>query len=147
MKNDDELIMSGMWASDDMKWMSLELCTYRYIHIAKNLFECKWDHWEESIEEERRQTLKMIGCGMGFCWSHQWCRLRNNHEKTQKTQGRVVSQKSGKKEFQRSDQTLKIQGKGKWYFNYYVDFPTYRLLFTSERAAFMRTEWEVEKWR
>ena len=23
----------------------------------------------------------MIGCGIGFCWSHQWCRLRNNHER------------------------------------------------------------------
>ena len=147
MKNDDELIMSGMWASDDMKWMSLELCTYRYIHIAKNLFECKWDHWEESIEEERRQTLKNGWLWNGILLESSVMQAKKQSWKTQKTQGRVVSQKSGKKEFQRSAQTLKIQGKGKWYFNYYVDFPTYRLLFTSERAAFMRTEWEVEKWR
>ena len=130
-----------------MKRMSLGLrgyrYRYRYIHIVKDLVVCKRDHWEESIEEERRQTLKnMIGRGMGVCWKSQWCRLRNNHERCRrKLRERWCQRSLGRKNIKG---VIKISKHKEWSSNVFIIIEKCPL--TRQHVGYCWLQWEQPSW-
>lgn len=143
---DSGIVEQGAMKKDDEFCLACELQTWSgwvwsFVHIdiyiAKDLFECKWNHWEEGIKEE---NLKNNWVWNRILLESSVMQAKKQSWKMQeKTQGRMVSQKSGKKEFQRSDQNLKIQGKGKWYFNYW-DMLTLQLI------GYCSPQWEQPSW-
>lgn len=139
MKKDDEFCF-GMWASD-MKWMVWSF-VHIDIYIAKDLFECKWNHWEEGIKEE---NLKNNWVWNRILLESSVMQAETIMKDAGENSGKNSVTEVRKKEFQRSDQNLKIQGKGKWYFNYW-DMLTlqHRLLFTS--VSSLHEGW-MRKWR